>query len=123
MGLNRDYTYSPALWQVAEDNADLISIVNTSEQNFRMLLLDRIDVFPEEEVTGWYLINNHFSQEQRNLIEVMRAPLRNTQSHLLFSRKHSMTDTYVSAFHKGLKKLKENGRLQVLKNRLIEGHY
>lgn len=123
MGLNRGYTYSPELWAYADENPKLISIVNSGEQNLRMLLLGRIDVFPEEEVTGWYLINRHFSEEQRSLIEVMRPSLKNTQSHLMFSRKHPKAKHYLSAFNHGLDKLKLNGRLETLKNRLIEGYY
>lgn len=52
VGLTRGYTYMEDLWRYARENAGLVSVVNTELQNFKMLLMGRIDVFPAEEISG-----------------------------------------------------------------------
>jgi len=123
MGLTRGYTYTKELWQYAEKNSDRVSIVITDEQNFKMLLLERIDITPSQEVVGWHYLHNMFAKEQVNRVEIMQPPLSTQTGHLLFPKTNKNSLELLKQFNKGLSILKENGRIYELKEKLIQGYY
>lgn len=122
-GLTRGYTYTQEIWDYQKQRPELFSIVNTDKQNLRMLLLSRIDVFPAEEITGWYALHQHFSREQLRVIDTSPTPLKTNQSHLLFSRAHPEAERLLQEFNKGLEKLKREGTLNKYKDDFLKGVY
>jgi polar amino acid transport system substrate-binding protein len=123
LGLTRGYTYTTEIWDYAKANSFYFSVVNSDTQNLKMLLLDRIDVFPVEEIVGWYILNNSFAKEQVNLIETMVPPVMFKTGHLLFSKKLSNSKALLQSFNKGLEKCREQGILQKYAENLTLGFY
>jgi polar amino acid transport system substrate-binding protein len=123
LGLTRGYTYTKEVWEYAENNAFYVSVVNSDAQNLKMLLLDRIDLFPVDEIIGWYLLKNSFAAEQVHLLETMQPPLMVKTGHLLFSKKYPNAETLLQNFNAGLEKCKEDGKLQEYTDNLILGYY
>ena len=123
LGLTRGYTYTTEIWDYVNANTFYVSVVNSDAQNLKMLLLGRIDVFPVEEIIGWYILNNSFAKEQVHLIETMFPPVMFKTGHLLFSKKFPETDTLLKKFNKGLIKCREEGMLQEYAENLILGYY
>ncbi len=122
-GLTRSYTYTKALWQYAENNPERMSIVTSDEQSFKMLLLERVDLVPAQEIVGWHYLNSLFAKEQVNRVEVMQPPLNIFTGHLLFPKTNQNSMELVKQFNKGLEILAKNGRLEELQERLILGRY
>jgi polar amino acid transport system substrate-binding protein len=76
MGITRGYAYNEPLWKFMEVVKHQPSIVNTDLQNFKMLMLQRIDLFPMEEFAARHLLNQHFSKEQVSNIQMLLPPIR-----------------------------------------------
>lgn len=123
VGLTRGYTYNQSTWDYAEQRPDLVSVVNTDLQNLKMLVLKRIDAFPIEEVTGWYMLNRHFPPEQVQMLEIAPQPLTTKTSHLFFSKAHSDSESLLHSFNEGLRQLSLSGELSLLHEALILGEY
>lgn len=123
MSITRGYTYTDSLWQYARANKNSVSIVGSDVQNFKMLLLGRIDVTPVQEIVGWHLLHTLFAQEQVDRIEVMQPPLLVTTGHLFFPKAKPNSVELREKFDKGLSILEANGRLYELKEKLVEGYY
>lgn len=123
VGLTRGYTYMEDLWRYARENASLVSVVNTELQNFRMLLLGRIDVFPAEEISGWYALNQNFSAEQVRTIETLNNELFSREATVLFSKANPEGRKMQQAFNKGLQIARDKGLLEALENDFITGKY
>ncbi|WP_206484057.1 transporter substrate-binding domain-containing protein [Thalassotalea sp. G2M2-11] len=123
IGITRSYTYTQELWRYAKQHSDSISIVNTDMQNFKMLLLERIDLTPIQETVGWHYLQSSFAKEQVNRVEVMRPPLSVRTGHLLFPKSDKNSKKLVQQFNIGLKQLIDSGRVDELKEALILGRY
>ena len=123
LGLTRGYTYNQDIWQYARDNPALATIVGTEVQNFKMLLLGRIDVFPAEEVSGWYILKNNFSQAQVETLETLKTSLSKQQVTLMFSKRHKAAKRLLQQFNKGVTIIKQNGRWAKLKQDYLLGEY
>ncbi|BDX07007.1 substrate-binding periplasmic protein [Planctobacterium marinum] len=123
VGLTRGYTYMEDLWRYARENAGLVSVVNTELQNFKMLLLGRIDVFPAEEISGWYTLNKHFGAEQVRTLETLDNELFSRNAHLMFSKAHPDAERLLAVFNQGMASAKDAGLLEQLEEDFITGKY
>lgn len=123
LGLTRGYTYTKELWQHAQNNEYSTSIVTSDLQNLRMLLLERIDIFPVDEVIGWYILNSNFAVEQVHLLETMRPALAHKGGHLLFSKRFDGSNALLEAFNSGLEACQKEGLLEQYRENLILGYY
>lgn len=123
LGLTRGYTYTRGVWEYANTRPDLVSIVNTDLQNLKMLMLKRIEAFPIEEVTGWYILNKHFPREQVQQIEIADEPLTTKTAHLFFSKNAKDSEKYLSLFNQGLTALQTSGELEAMYEALVLGEY
>jgi polar amino acid transport system substrate-binding protein len=123
IALTRSYTYTPELWHYAKNNNDRISIVTQDKQSFKMLLLGRVDLVPAQEIVGWHHLHTLFAKEQVNRVEVLRPSLKIHTAHVLFPKVNENSEQLLEQFNKGLAILIKNGRLNQLKEALIEGKY
>lgn len=80
--------------------------------NFRKLLAGRIDLFPIERSVGLYLMNLHFSGAEQEQIGYDSHAFWQAPLHLIISRKRPDAASLVTAFNRGLKKLKASGEYQ-----------
>ena len=123
LGLTRGYTYNEEIWQWARDNPNLVSVVTTDVQNMQMLMLGRIDVFPAEEISGWYSLNKNFGAEQVQTLETIAQVLLKREALLMFSKKHPDGERLSQQFNDGLKILKSSGMLDEIELNFVSGFY
>lgn len=123
LGLTRGYTYNDDIWQWANENKRLVSVVNSDIQNLQMLVLGRIDIVPVDEISGWYALQKHFSTEQVKTIETVAQDLLNREATLLFSKAHPQASAFLEPFNQGLKLIQQKGLLEDMKLKFVSGFY
>ncbi len=82
--------------------------------NFRKLFKKRIDIFPINPDTGYYLLQREFKKEEDQLVTHHTKPVQNWSYHLLLSKKISRNKRMLTLFNRGLSRLKKSGK---------HGHY
>lgn len=87
-----------------------INRVATDKQNFGMLLHNRIDIFQQDRVAGYDVLQDNFALAEREQITHHPKPIRTDNYHLILSRKKSENKRLVGLFNQGLKHLKESGK-------------
>ena len=90
-----------------------VEAVNNGTQNFRKLLLGRIDMVPDNKYAGLHILNK---LEKMDEIRVLPYNIQILPSYIAFSKKRNLTHIR-DKFDVILKRLKEDGTyLQVLQN-------
>ncbi len=79
--------------------------------NFRKLLSGRIHIFPNEIDAGLDLIQKNFTPDQIKLFTYHPKPVKAAPHHLLLSKMNTRNKSRIELFNKGLKRLKQNGKL------------
>jgi len=123
VGVTRGYSYNKAFWAFVEIVKHQPSIVNTDLQNFKMLMLQRIDLFPMEEFAARHLLNHHFSIEQVRNIQMLLPPIRESSMHLLISKANPKAKQLLETFNRGLATLKASGELSTFEQQFRKGFY
>jgi len=109
-GIN-GYDYG-ADFQRAEQSGELQVVrLPSEEQGLRMLLANRLDVFPIDPVVAMDLLHSHFSAAERARLTYDPKPLRSDSLHLLLSRKVPGNDALMVRFNRGLASLRASGRI------------
>ncbi len=88
--------------------------VVSEEQNFRKLLVDRIDIYPASFLVGYNMIHKLFGAEKAQLFTNHPKPLRNDAMFALFSKRTEKGKEYADALEEGLKALLESGEYDAL---------
>ena len=122
-GMTRGYSYSDKFSVFTEIIKHQPSIVNTNLQNFKMLMLQRIDLFPMEEFSARHLLNQHFSKEQVSNIHMLLPMIEEVSTHLLISKINPKARQLVNMFNDGLSKLKTSGVLSTFEQQFNKGFY
>jgi polar amino acid transport system substrate-binding protein len=122
-GITRGYFYSDKFTVFTGSVKHRPSIVNTHLQNFKMLLLQRIDLFPMEEFTARHLLNQHFSKEEVNNIQMLLPMIDEVSAHLLISKINPNAKQLVKTFNDGLSKLKTSEVLSTFEQQFNKGLY
>lgn len=87
------------------------------EQNFRMLLAGRIDVFPVTREVGYYILKTRFTPEEAAAVTHHPVPIYRTGFYLVLSRANVGNRQKMQKFNAGLRRLKASGRYdQILGN-------
>jgi polar amino acid transport system substrate-binding protein len=116
IGVTRGYDYGLEFMTALKLKKIETSVVTSDEQNFGMLLLGRIDIFPNNPIVGYSQIKNNFSPDQANLFTHHPKVFELSTLHLIISKKSKSSLLFLEKFNSGLKKLKDNGRHeQILK--------
>ena len=123
IGLTRGYTYTKGLWEYAENNEFYISIVNSDTVNLKMLLLDRIDLFPIGELTGWSILEREFPSSHHHLIDTVDKELAHMTGHILFPKSLPNSQDLANQLSEGVKRMEQDGSLDKFKELLISGYY
>ena len=122
LGLTRGYAYPEEVWQYANQKSDTVSIVNSDLQNFRMLALKRIDVFPINRLVGRRIIKESFENNQ-NYFRVLTPSLMVRPTHLLISKQSPRANELISLFNDALSEMQQNGELNQIKDEMMRVHY
>lgn len=123
MGVTRGYSYNLKVWDYIEANSMASFVVNSDVQNLRLLVRERIDLFPIEAAVGWYLLNTHFSPEEVAQIETLPNSVMDTSTHLMFPKAAVNSKAHFEAFNRGLAELKSGNEFAKMYQDLVEGKY
>lgn len=123
IGVTRAYTYNEQFWDLTNNAKHKLSVVNTDLQNMQMLVLERIDLFPVEELTAKHILAHHINAQQAALVHKVTPALQVIDTHLLVSRNVPNAEQLIKSFNLGLKKLGESGKLQQMRKNLLAGYY
>lgn len=116
-------SYGPILDKAIAQGELNMSRVTRPQQNFRMLIHNRIDIFPFEINVGQAVLKEHLTQiEQEEITHHPKAYLNN-ESFVLFPKSlHGSKELQVQ-FNKQLKIFKEDGRYDVYFKKFQQGFY
>lgn len=123
LGLTRGYTYNQAIQNFAKAEGVDVSVVSTDLQNLHMLLIGRIDIFPIDEMVGWFTLEQNFSRHEISNITTLNKTLQHISTHLAFSHKRPSSKALRQAFNQGLKILTQKGIVAAKKQDLRQGKY
>ncbi|WP_020406253.1 substrate-binding periplasmic protein [Hahella ganghwensis] len=116
------YYYGPELSKLEKSGKLNISRVRSDAQNLKLILADRLDLFPIELEVGYEVLHRNFPSQQINLITTTR-PFRETSYYMIVSRKSPKANSILKAFNQGLVKLKESGRFDEMIDSAAVGGY
>ncbi|MBU3953398.1 MAG: transporter substrate-binding domain-containing protein [Proteobacteria bacterium] len=107
------------------ENANKISIdrVPKEYQNFKKMLLGRIDIFPVGLEFGYSILHKKFNDQQIEKITYHPKPLRISYYRLALSKKNERNKRMLQLFNQGLKKLKTSGKYDQYLNESRRGEY
>jgi len=102
-----------------------VSFTNSDVQNFKKLLLGRIDLYPSELVVGYTTMQKVATEASMHLITNHPRPIIKSNYYLILSKKipKPRLDKLVKDFNKGLKLLKDSGQYEKMEEAIIDGYY
>ncbi|MDI9244773.1 transporter substrate-binding domain-containing protein [Marinobacter sp. CHS3-4] len=110
LGASIGYSYGPEFDEALEQGVISVERASSTELNFKKLLYDRIDAFPEEINVGYYILRRETDKPDTNAITHHPKSISENESFLLFPRNDPDTKELLSAFNEGLKKFRESGQ-------------
>ncbi len=122
MGITDGYLYTDELTGYIKNNKNVVTY-ETDEENFQALIDGEIDVFPIDELTGWYLLEREFNQDDRNDVKRLETYLSTVTTHLLIPKGRKNSRLVMELFNKGLEEITLEGKMQRFKRLLKEGFY
>jgi polar amino acid transport system substrate-binding protein len=113
MAVTKDYTYGEDidLWVSTKQNN--VFVVSEDKLKFNMLVFGRIDAFPMEKEVGYYLAKKLLSPEKFKMITHHKKPILEEGMSVIFSKQipQKRRDKIKKAFERGLKTLKDSGKV------------
>ncbi len=101
----------------------IVERVPSNDASFRKLLAERIDVVALNKDVGYFLVNTLFMPEEAKLVTHHPKPASSNTNHLIFSKKLPKNERLRMAFNRGLKKLREAGKINQFLNDFRAGKY
>lgn len=123
IGVTRGNTYTDKFWKLGDKGVLNFDVANTNLINFKKLVNDRVDIFPNPLIMGQKILQDNFSQDVAESIVSNNKPLRSTTGHLIFSKSRDDAEKLLQAFNSGLQQLKESGLYDTYLQDLIAGQY
>ena len=111
IGATQTYAYTPEFLEAIKKQSLNIELISSDETNLRKLLKGRIDIFPLNIDVAYALLASKFTQHERESITYHPRPLYSIYTHVIFSKKIKKNIRMRELFNKGLKRLKESGKL------------
>ncbi|TWI65065.1 polar amino acid transport system substrate-binding protein [Desulfobotulus alkaliphilus] len=110
IGATLGYDYGEDFARAYDKEEISVEWVSRDVQNFRKLLVERIQVFPMNTLAGYGILQTDFSEQDAARITHHPRPLRAEALHLLLSKKNPENAAVMERFNRGLKELKKSGR-------------
>ena len=108
-GINAS-SYGPEFNKALATGEVIINRVIRPQQNFKMLLHDRIQIFPFEVNVGHAMLRSHLTVEEQEQITYHPKAFLNNSSFVLFPRNLKGSQSLSLRFNKQLRKIKDNGK-------------
>ncbi|WP_018691827.1 substrate-binding periplasmic protein [Algicola sagamiensis] len=116
------FTYGPEFDKAVKEKHLMVERVATEKQNFELLLKGRTQIYPQELAIGQMYISLYPEEIQKQFTYHHR-PIMRTTHHLLFSKKIPNAEQLLEAFNRGLKQLKDTGKLKKMLQDHQSGDY
>ncbi|MCJ7433476.1 MAG: transporter substrate-binding domain-containing protein [Anaerolineales bacterium] len=113
IGATIDYDYGEAFMQAEKAGEINVDRVPTDEQNFKKMLLGRIDIFPLDLDVGLAMLHQNFSAEEIAQITYHSQPIESYPYSLILSKKVPRNAELIVLFNAGLKELIDSGKMQL----------
>lgn len=118
------YNYGEEFQTAEESGLIHVERVSTVEQNFKKLLLGKVDLVICQNRVGMHILQTKFT---KNDIKKINHHPQNSDAveydYLLFTKKKKTSHNFLELFNKGLKKLKSSGKYDQYLTDLSEGKY
>lgn len=121
MGVTEKYLYNNELAAYIKEGNNIVE-AETDLDNFNALIDGDLDVFPIDELTGWYLLQRDFNEAERDAITAIEPLLSTVTTHLLVPKDRD-NRLVLELFNEGLQRVKANGTMDKFKRLLREGYY
>ena len=118
-----EYTVSKMLKDKQEIGGYSLEIIRTDEINFKKLLKGRIHIFPLAKEVAYALLNEKFTEQDRNQLTFHPKPVNSGELHLLLSKNKPESKDLLKLFNRGLKRLKESGQYDSIMRESITGTF
>ena len=101
------YTYTEQFNDFADERVLNVHWASRDEQNWRMLMVGRIDLYPSPENIAWYQLKQLFNVKTLDLITADPKPFKTQLNYLLFAKNHPQAKYFKEKFNIGFNKLKK----------------
>lgn len=118
-----EYEYSEEFMRAMNEKRIYVDMVARDELNYRKLMGNRIDIFPNDPVVGYSQIRNNFPPDKAENFTHHPKELQSTTLNLIISKQFENSRWFMDKFNSGLKKLKESGRFTQMLEDVMAGKY
>ncbi len=116
IGATVAYHYGDAFEHAEKTGKIEVQRAAKDQLNLKKLLRGKIQIFPMNLEVGYYQLQRTFPPEKRQLFTHHPKPLYVKPLHVIFSKKIDKNKHRLALFNKGLKQLKDRGRIdQIMK--------
>ncbi len=122
MGVTDEYLYSDELAAYIK-KTDSTKTYDSDRENLQALIDGDIDIFPIDELTGWYLLHQEFSGGERAALSRLEPRISTVTTHLLVPKGRGDDKLVLALFNKGLEQLALEGEMRRFKQLLRDGFY
>ena len=123
IGGTLEYDYGEAFTGFLRKYNKELDWAASDEQGYKKLLLDRIDVLPNDRIVGLQQIRNTFSIEDAERFTFHPKEFEHSTLHLIISKNSPHAEFFLERFNAGFKKLRENGKLREILDDFKQGKY
>ncbi|MCP4347628.1 MAG: amino acid ABC transporter substrate-binding protein [Desulfobacterales bacterium] len=118
-----EYDYGKEFMSAIEEKKISVQYVPHDEMNYKKLLKDRIQIFPNDPIVGYAQIRNSIPPDQVKLFTHHPKQFEISTLHLIISKKCKNGKFFLDKFNSGFKKLKQSGRFDQMLKDLEAGKY
>ncbi|MCL6416838.1 transporter substrate-binding domain-containing protein [Aestuariirhabdus sp. Z084] len=117
------YMYTPEFQQAERTGLFSLDRGPSDDQGMKKLMARRFDIFPQIKEIGYYQASRLFTPEQRALLTHHPKAFGHHKDQLLLSNKNKDSAQLMERFNRGLKKLRDSGKMQAFFDALERGEY
>lgn len=123
IGITRGYFYGEKFKEAVEKGIIKIEDAKSDEQNFKKLVNNRIEIFPISILTCYHIARKSLSPAEVERITYHPKKLAPTSSNYVIFVKNERGKRMLQLFNKGLKRLKESGKVDQYFEESEKGEY
>ena len=112
IGGTNNYHYGEKYLAAARSGKIAVLWAGTDEINFRNLFNKNIQIFPQDEIVGRYILASLFTSDEVNKFTWDTHALKQDHLYLLFSKNNQKNKIFISLRNAGLKNLKDSGKYE-----------
>lgn len=121
IGTSLGYSYGPVFDAAVQSGRLKVQQANKEETNFRLLLLGRVDVHPQDRAVGYAMLRRLLSADEQALITHHPRELNREPLHLFFHKDSPRGLELLRLFNRGLERFAARGELEALQQALYTG--